>query len=405
MDYANLKKNIPEHLSAITSIQMAGSRPMGKLSVGFGLAETVGEEAAKLGAGKALLVTDRILTGLGVEKVVVESLTAAGFQVRVFDEVAAEPHIEIAQRLEEIVKGEDFAVVVGLGGGSPLDMAKAAALVSANPKTILEYMAGAAIENESAPLILLPTTSGTGSETSPFVVTSTAEKKLFISTPFVYPTMALVDPLLTVTMPPKVTAGTGLDALSHGVEGLIGESNPFTQAFTGKCVELVFEYLPRAVVDGLDLEARYYVSFASVMGMMSYSLGGGLYAHSCSYILTLDKNVPHGIGCGVTLPYTLMFNVEHIQEMLSSFAPSIDPAISGPVDEAAEQVVERFQSLVKEVGLPVSLKGLGVEEGDLSRYADELVNKYYRVKNPRALEPGQAETLMRAMWEGRLVKI
>ena len=405
MDYHALKVKVPPRLKAVTTFQTAGCKPLGKLALGFGLAETVGQESDKLGRGSALLVTDKVITELGMHEVVVDSLQKAGFQTQIFDDVEAEPHIETAQKLEAIVRSQAFAVIVGLGGGSPLDMAKTASLVGNNPQPILDLMQGETIENEGLPLILLPTTSGTGSEVSPFVVTSTAEKKLFIITPQVYPNVALVDPLLTASMPGKVTAGTGLDALSHGVEGLVGCSNPLTQALAGKCVELVFRYLPAAVRDGDDLTARYHMSFASVMGMMTYTQGGGLYAHSCSYILTLDKNLPHGLGCGITLPYTLMFNLDYLEEMLSDFAPQIDPSIAGSGPEKARQVVARFHDLVAAVGLPVSLKDIGVSLEDLEDYAQKLVKQYYRVKNPRKLEIGDARALLKSMWEGELRRI
>lgn len=405
MTYQSLKEKIPEHLKAVTTFQTAGSKSTGKLAIGFGLAETVGQEAQKLGQGRALLVTDKVITGLGMHEVVVNSLNAAGFDTRVFDEVEAEPHIEIAQKLENIVRADPYAVIVGLGGGSPLDMAKATSLVGNNSKPIMNLMQGEPIEKEGLPLILLPTTSGTGSEVSPFVVTSTAEKKLFIMTPLVYPTMALVDPLLTASMPAKVTAGTGLDALTHGVEGLTGCSNPLTQAFAGKCVQLVFKYLPQAVIDGENLTARYHMSFASLLGMMTYTQGGGLYAHSCSYILTLDKQIPHGLGCGITLPYTLMLNLDFIGEMLNTFAPLIDPSIQGSSSEVATEVIQRYHDLVSMIGLPVALHDIGVSKADLDDYAQKLVNQYFRVKNPRKIDINDAKRLLESMWEGELRKI
>ncbi|MGI6553544.1 MAG: iron-containing alcohol dehydrogenase [Bacillota bacterium] len=405
MNYASLKESIPNGLKDVAVFQTAGTKPLGKVAIGFGLAEKIGEEAAKFGQGKVILVTDKNIVNLGLHLIVVNSLEQAGFEVTIFDEVEAEPHIETAQKIQEIVRQEKYALVVGLGGGSPMDMAKTTAIAATNPADISEYIQGAPITNDVLPCILVPTTSGTGSEVSPFVVTSKGDKKLFISSPYCYPTIALVDPLMTATMPPRVTAATGLDALSHGVEGFIGKPSPFSDAFTSKCVQYVFQYLQRACADGNDLEARYYMSFASVFGMMSYTQGGGLYAHSCSYILTIGKGLPHGIGCGVALPYTLAYNYDYIKDILLRFAPLIDPAIQGSDDQVAMKVIEKFYDLLGKVNIPNNLKDLGVEENEIPAMADDLVKKYYRVRNPRAMSEEESLKFMECMWQGKLERI
>jgi len=405
MDYAALKRSVPEHLKDAVVFQTAGTRPRGKLALGFGLAETVGQEAAGFTRGRVLLVTDRTIAGLGLHQVVLDSLNRAGLAADVFDKVEPEPHLEMAQRLEEIVRRTEYGLVVGLGGGSPMDMAKSAALAARNPRGIGDYMTGAAIENEGLPAILLPTTAGTGSEVSPFIVASLPDKKLFISSPYVLAAAALIDPLLTASLPPRVTAGTGLDALSHAVEGLVARPTPLSQAFARQSVELVFKYLERACREGLDLEARYYMCFASALGMLAYIQGGGLYAHSMSYILTFDLNLPHGLGCGVTLPYTLMFNIEQIEGLLAGLAPLVDSGIRGSESQKARQVVERFHGLLARVGVETSLKELGVRAESLDGYAEDLVKKYYRVRNPRPMSPEEVRQLVEAMWEGELREI
>lgn len=406
MDYAGLLKKVPNQLKDVTNFQTAGSKINGKISIGCGLAEKTGEEALKLAVtGKALLITGKTITNLGMDKVIVSSLENAGFEIEVFDDVEPEPHIETAQKLQDIVKSDKFNVVIGLGGGSALDIAKAGAISGTNDKDIIEYMHGTPIDNESLPLILIPTTSGTGSEVSPFIVLSKGDKKLFISTPYAYPTVAIVDPLLTVTKPPKVTAFTGLDALTHGVEGYIAKPSPFSEALTLKCVEYVFKYLEKAFLNGEDIEARYYMAFASVMGMISYSQGGGLYAHSCSYILTTGKGLSHGIGCGVTLPYTLMYNIDYIKAHLNKFARVVDCDLSGTEDDIALRMVEKFYSLLGKVGMSTSIKELGVAEEEVAAFADQLVNKYYRVKNPRAMSLEEGNKFAEMLWRGELSRI
>ncbi|MGB5749326.1 MAG: iron-containing alcohol dehydrogenase, partial [Desulfobacterales bacterium] len=239
-------------------------------------------------------------------------------------------------------------------------------------------------------------------EVSPYVVMTKEDQKLFIGSPNLYPTIALVDPLLTVTMPKKVTASTGLDALSHAVEGFTARPAPFSDAMATKAVEYTFEYLEKACEDGDNLEARFYMSYASVLGMMAYIQGGGLYAHSCSYILTLYNNTPHGIGCGVALPHTLMFNLDFIRDTLAKYARTVDPDIRGTGKELSVAMVEKFFQLLDRVEAPSSLRELGVPEKMIPNFAKELMGKYYRIKNPRPMNESEALKFVKLMWEGRL---
>jgi len=343
-----------------------------------------------------------------MHQIIINSLNKKNCQVTLFSEVEAEPRIETARKIQELVRRKDYSLVIGLGGGSVMDMAKIASIMATNDGDVEDYMTGAtSIIKEGLPTILIPTTSGTGSEVSPFIVLSKEDKKLFIGSPYVYATIALVDPLLTVSMPEKITAATGLDALSHGVEGLIARTNPFTEALSYQCTEYVFRYLEKAYIDGLDLEARYYMSCASVLGMMSYAQGGGLYAHSLSYILTLHKGVPHGIGCGLALPYTLMFNFDYIEPILLKMARHIikENINDLPDEEIVLKIIKLFYQLLLKVKMPARLQDLGIEKGKINLFASELVNKYYRDKNPRTLTEGKAKELLEMMWQGSLKRI
>jgi len=405
MDYVALKKKIPEDLKEECTIQTAGSKTFGKVAIGFGLAEKVGEEASKIADGKALLVTDKTITGLGMHLVVEKSLSEANFTVDIYDKVEPEPHVETALELQKIVRASDYGIIVGLGGGSSLDMTKIAYATATNDGDIMEYMKGKPLANDGLPSILMPTTSGTGSEVSPYVVLTKEDQKLFVGSPNLYPTIALVDPLLTSTMPKKVTASTGLDALSHAVEGFTARPAPFSDAIATKTVEYTFKYLEKACKDGDNLEARFYMSYAAVLGMMAYVQGGGLYAHSCSYILTLYNNTPHGIGCGVSLPHTLMFNLDFIRDTLLKYARTVDPDTNGTEKELSEAMVQKFYELLDRVEAPSSLRELGVPEKMIPNFAKELMGKYYRVKNPRPMNDDEALKFVKLMWEGRIERI
>jgi alcohol dehydrogenase class IV len=287
-----------------------------------------------------------------------------------------------------------------MGGGSVLDIAKAAALCPGDRDDILQYLDGAPVRGEGRSSILLPTTSGTGSEISPFIVLKDGNRKRFLSTPYAYATVAMIDPILTVTMPPRVTAATGLDALSHGVEGAVAKRDPYTEALSEKCVELVFGYLPKAYKDGENLAARYYMCFASVLGMMSYAQAGGLYAHSVSYILTMSHRIPHGIGCGMALPHTLLFNKQYIQPLLDRFSRAMPFATEKGETGGPLGTIRRFQDLLKTLKVPVGLCDLGVEKRMKDAFVRELMDVYPRPRNPRKMTRQDADDLFEAMWRG-----
>ena len=401
MDTETLLKGVPENLKVVADIRFPGTDPNGKLLFGFGTSERVGEEARTLGARSVLIVSDPAIVALGLQRAVVSALSASDIACEVFSDITPEPNLECLIAMEKVVRAGRFDAVIGFGGGSSMDVAKLAACVSASEHTAEEIMRDGRLVTTKLPTILMPTTSGTGSEVSPYIVASAGDRKLFIGTPYLYATIALVDPLLTATMPARVTASTGLDALSHGVEGVCACLNPYTLAMAEKCVELIFRFLPRAVLDGKDLEARYHMSYAAVLGMLAYTQGGGLYAHSASYELTTQKSLAHGAGCGLSLPYTLAYNFEYIGGILDAFQTDINR--SGVFrSENRRETVECFSRLVREVGMPATLAEVGYAREDVEDFARALVEKYHRARNPRSMSFEEARALAVNMLQGRL---
>lgn len=387
-------KKLPE-----LSIQFPGTKPNGRIRFGLGVSSGVGGEMSDMTDGRVLVITDRTIVSLGVHRTVTNSLEKQDIDFDLFDGVLPEPHIEIMDTLYNIFKDNDYGAVIGLGGGSALDTAKLAAVMAYSKRTAQEIFDNPGVIDGSLPTVLMPTTSGTGSEVSPYSVMSDGKHKRFISSPYLYATVALVDPLLTVTMPPRVTAATGLDALTHGVEGAVGKDSPYTRAMALQCAKMVFRYLPRAVSDGNDIEARYYMSLASVMGMLAYTQGGGLYAHSMSYVLTTRFGCPHGLGCGMALGYTLRLN----QPLISDFLNDIGGVISLDTRFTGDEVISRFIELVRDVGMPTGLKDVGVTEDMLDDMAVSLVKEYYRTLNPVSLTVEDARVFVRAMYEQNIM--
>jgi len=407
MAQAKLDYEVPAHLKREFVFQTAGILPPNAIIFGFNTVKKVGEQAAKLGAKQAILVTDAIMMQLGYADLVKGSLEKEGLKVEVFGKVDPEPHMETADALYEMVRKTKFDLVVGLGGGSSMDMAKLTSIVATNPQPPLELMTKKVVNNPTLKKILIPTTSGTGSEVSMYFVASSGKDKYFMGSPYAYPEIAIIDPGLTVSMPPKVTASTGIDALSHAVESVMNKlANPWYDSLAFGGIELIAKYLPRATFNGQDLEARYYMSMGATTSMISMTGTGGLYSHSISYVLAMFQPTAHGIGCGVSLPYTMAFNLPVIEDKLALIARAMGERIDSlSPRKAAQRAVEMVYDLTAEVKMPVSLKEMGFQHEDVYKMAEICISKYPRPNNPRPMSKEDCLALFEAMWEGNPSKV
>jgi len=407
MAQAKLDYEVPAHLKREFVFQTAGILPPNAILFGFNTVKKVGEQAAKLGGKQAILVTDAIMVQLGYADLVKGSLEKEGLKVEVFGKVDPEPHMETADALYEMVRKTKFDLVIGLGGGSSMDMAKLTSIVATNPQPPLELMTKKVVNNPTLKKILIPTTSGTGSEVSMFFVASSGKDKYFMGSAYAYPEIAIIDPGLTVSMPPKVTASTGIDALSHAVDSVMNKlANPWYDSLAFGGIELIAKYLRRATFNGQDLEARYYMSMGATTSMISMTGTGGLYSHSISYVLAMFQPTAHGIGCGVSLPYTMAFNLPVLEDKLALIARAMGERIDSlSPRKAAQRAVEMVYDLTAEVKMPVSLKEMGFQHEDVYKMAEICITKYPRVNNPRPMSKEDCLALFEAMWEGNPSKV
>jgi alcohol dehydrogenase class IV len=371
-----------------------------------------GEDAAKevpnlariFNPKTVLLVTDPVIRKIGTSTRISEPLQNAGMKTDIFDEVEPEPSMQAAEQVVKFTRRSSYDLVIGLGGGSSLDMAKLASISATNPNPITDFIGVGKVPKPGLPKILIPTTAGTGAEiTMNSIISNKVEHlKMGIVSPHIVADVAVVDPLLTLTMPPSVTSSTGLDALTHAVESLMSlELNPFTEPLAMEAVRLIFRSLPKAYRNGNDIAARREMSLASMFAGTSLAISGVCAGHAAAYTLTVT--VPHGVGCALAMPYVMELNSPACLPRLAAIAGAAGAKEEGASQEKnAFNAVKAVRQLMEEVKSPLSLKEIGIKEADLESMAKSMLTiKRLLVRNPKALTDKDAELLMRRMYDGQ----
>ncbi len=350
--------------------------------------------------GRALLVTDAVVDRLHLATKIADGLIAAGFDIHGYAEIPGEPTVEVADSAAAVARRVSPSLVVGVGGGSVLDVSKLSAALVRNPGSVLEYttVGGKRFAESGVATILVPTTAGTGSEASQnAVVTSGTRKASATNHPQLLAAGVILDPLLTHSLPPAVTAHTGLDALSHCMEGTLStNATALTDVTAVHGTALIFGALRRAYASGGsatgDPEARAHMVVAAYMGGLTLNAGMVL-GHSIANTLSNHLHLPHGLSCAIALPYTLAYNRDAAQDRLSALARAT--GIEG------EDIVVHVERLCRDVGIPDSVRSLGLERDRLSELVDECVELYPRPNNPRPISREPLLSLYGAMWDGR----
>ncbi len=358
----------------------------------------------RLNAKRAFIVTDAILVKAGLLAQTTEPLTAGSVTFAHFDRVTPEPGAELVRECVEAAKAFNPDVVIGLGGGSNMDTAKLVALLLAHGGDPLDYTGDCRVPGPVKPLICIPTTAGTGSEVSAAAVfTDTANHiKVSCLSPFLRPAFAIVDPLFTASCPPKVTADSGIDALTHAIEGFCavhndefplpsGEKtvyqgkNPMADSMARETFRLVGTYLKRAVKDGTDLEARDGMALAATLGGLAFSNSGVALVHAMEYPVGGAVHVSHGAGNGLLLPYVMRFNLEKRVRQTAEIGLIMGAdGIRGTPDANAEATISEIEQLRADIGIPLRLRDIGVTEAMLPGFATKAfaIKRLMRV-NPR----------------------
>ncbi len=349
-----------------------------------GVAVELGLHLTKLGVKKALMVTDSVIYDLGIAADVMKTAEENyGISFEIYKDVLPEPPVENVYSALEIYKKGGCMGVVGLGGGSSIDVAKAVAMLATNEGTYEAFAGIDKVPKRCAPLILMPTTSGTGSEVSVFSIMLVNGSKAGVVDQNISANIALVDPLLTASVPKSVTAATGLDAFCHHIESFISvNASPFCDAICLEGIRVIAKYLRKAVADGSNKEARYWMSYASTIGGFVMNLTDGAAAnHGLAFALGAKFHVGHGLANAVMLPYT--FPVVGLAELekVRRIGEAMELDLTGLSDrEALDTVSEAITALVKDVGCLRPLRTFGATEADLDALVAET-NTQTRVMN------------------------
>jgi alcohol dehydrogenase class IV len=374
-----------------------------KILFGVGAVDKVADEAKQLGGKKVLLVTDETVMKLKIVDKVRGPLTSEGFDVDVWDKVEPEPTMPVAETLTKFARKKEYDSVVGVGGGSSLDMAKVAALMCTNPGDFKDYVGGVPLTRRGVPLLAIPTTSGTGSEATATLVVTHKEMKTGITNPHVMPDTAIIDPALTLSLPQRVTANTGMDALSHAIEAYMSQkNNSFADAVALQSMRLIADNLRLAYAQGGNVEARANMSMASMLGGLSIANSSTCGGHAVAYGFAVMKQLPHGFTCAMALPFIMEYNLLAIPERLADVAEALGEDTSGMHPrEAAYEAVNAVARLNNDLGIPLSLEELDIKHDEIPLMADETmrIGRLLAV-NPRSMNRDEAVGIFERMWHG-----
>ena len=370
-----------------------------------GSARRLGEIAAGSLGARVLFVTDPGLRRLGLCDEAMASVEATGLSLTVFDAVEADPSRATLMRAVEA--GRDAAVtgVIGFGGGSSLDVAKLAALILGSGEDLDEAWGVANAKGPRLPLVLVPTTAGTGSEVTPVsIITVGEEEKRGVSSPVILPDIAVLDPELTLGLPPHITAATGIDAMVHAIEAYASKNannNPISKMLARQALRLLGANIETAVSNGTDIDARGAMLLGSMLAGQAFANSPVAAVHALAYPIGGTFHVPHGLSNALVLPHVLRFNAPVAAQVYADIAADAFPALS--TEEGAQGLcaafIEKLATLAGKLGLATRLREVGIGEDHLPKMAaDAMKQTRLLVNNPRPVSEADALAIYRAAW-------
>jgi len=335
-----------------------------KVNAGYGSIATLFTEIADLKCTRAIVVTDE-----GVRKAgLLDKATAAmgDYCVAVYDQVHQDSSFATVDEVVAAAKQAGADIIVSVGGGSVMDTAKATAVVLREGGQAIDNISIMRLTRAPIPHIAIPTTAGTGSEVTNIAVikNQACNRKVYILENLVFPQVAILDPEFVMSMPPGLTASTGMDAMTHAIEAISSvRSNPVCDAQALHAIRLIKQNLPRCVKDGNDMKARSLMQIAATLAGWSFTIAQVGLAHAMAHTVGALFNIPHGAACGIILPHVMRFNQEHCLDKMVLVAEALGINTHGLTDsEAATRAADHVQKLLGEIGHPQRLRDVGMTE-------------------------------------------
>jgi len=357
--------------------------------------------AALLPPGPVLFVTDGRILEHGLADAALAALRESGRKVSIFDAVEPDPSDATVLAAAAQGRAADAAAVVGFGGGSPMDVAKVAAYLLTNDQPLEAIYGVGNATGMGAPLILCPTTAGTGSEATPIAILTTADgRKLGIVSPSLYARWALLDPELSLSLPPAITAATGIDAIVHAVEAYTSArlKNPISDMLARQALHLLAGNLRRVIADGQNVVAREAMLLGSHLAGVAFSNAPVAAVHALAYPLGGLFHIPHGLSNALMLCPVLRFNMPAAEQAYAELAPLVDPGLAALGErERANGFVSALSRLIADSGLPDKLSAVGIGADHLDLLAEEaMLQTRLLINNPRPVERADARALYEA---------
>ncbi|MFY3791530.1 iron-containing alcohol dehydrogenase [Ureibacillus sp. MALMAid1270] len=369
------------------------------------------EEVERFNAKKVLVITDPFLKEIGLTDQVTVPLAGAGYEFEIYSEVVPEPPLAVGEKLVAFTRENNFDLVVGIGGGSALDLAKLAGVLAAHEGKVEDYLnltGTKKVTEKGLPTILIPTTSGTGSEVTNIAVLSLETTKDVVTHDNLLPDVAIVDPALTVSLPPKVTAATGIDALTHAVEAYISKNaSPVSDALAIQAIRLISNSIRKAVSNGSDQEARTNMSYGSYLAGLAFFNAGVAGVHALAYPIGGQFHISHGESNAVLLPYVMGYIRQSCEKRMKDIYDAMGFSSANlSQEEASYRCVSELKRLVEDVNIPSTLKGFNISEDALeSLTKDALEQKRILARSPMTLAREDIFTIYKAAFDGEIVEL
>lgn len=344
--------------------------------LGRNSSEDAGAELKALGARRVLIVTDENLRHLGVLTKIESSLKENGLDFEVYDKLPTEPTVDFVVEGTRVFKESGCNMILAVGGGTPIDTAKAISVMATNKSSIERYAGANKIENPGIPVVAIPTTAGTGSEVTIFTIISDTKTdvKMLIASPYLMPGLAILDPMLTIAMPKAITAAVGLDALTHAIEAYVSrKAQPMTDTLALSAISLLARNLPQAWANGNDIEARDNTMLASYQAGLAFGNSSVALVHGMSRPIGAYFHVAHGVSNAALLGQVMKFSLSGNPKRYAEIAAAMGENVAGLTDmEAARTGADAVERMINQLEIP-KLRDLGVDRKRFEEVLSQMI--------------------------------